>query len=85
MLARLLPEVGQVGSLYGVTVGVSGRSPGEGNVNPLQYLFPGKSHGLVGWAIVYWVAESQTGLKGLVVTKQQQGVGPGLRLEGWLR
>ena len=75
MLARLLPEVGQVGSLYGVTAGVSGRS-GEGNVSPLQYLLPGKFHGrrsLVGWAIVCWVAESQTGLKGLV-TKQQGGV-----------
>ena len=75
MLARLLPEVGQGGSLYGVTAGLSGRS-GEESVSPLQYLLPGKFRGqrsLVGWAILCCVAESQTGLEGLVVTKQQQG------------
>ena len=33
-------NVGDVGSIPG-----SGRSPGEGNGNPLQVFWPGKSHG----------------------------------------
>ena len=33
-------NAGEVGSIPG-----SGRSPGEGNGNPLQYSFLGKSHG----------------------------------------
>ena len=34
------PSAGGLGLIPG-----SGRSPGEGNDNPLQYLLPGKSHG----------------------------------------
>ena len=33
-------NVGDLGSVSGL-----GRSPGEGNDNPLQYTWPGKSHG----------------------------------------
>ena len=33
-------DAGEAGSISG-----SGRSPGEGNGNPLQYTLPGKSHG----------------------------------------
>jgi len=47
---------GVVGSITG-----SGRSPGEGNVNPLQYSCLGnpKDSG-AWWAIVHGVAKSQT-------------------------
>jgi len=54
-------DIRDVGSIPG-----SGRSPGEGNDNPLQYSCPGKSHGqrnLV--ATVHGVAKSQTRLKRL--------------------
>ena len=45
----------------------SGRNPGEGNGNPLQYFQPGKSHTQRSWqAIVHGVA------KELDTTKQQQ-------------
>ena len=39
----------------------SGRSPGEGNVNPLQYSCLGNPMDRgAWWAIVHWVAQSQT-------------------------
>ena len=43
-----------------------GRSPGEGNDNPLQLLFPGKIPRTEepGWAIICGVAKSQTCLSG---------------------
>ena len=62
MLKNLPASAGDIrdmGSIPG-----SGRSPGEGNDNPLQYSCPGKSHGqrnLV--ATVHGVAKSQTRLK----------------------
>ena len=41
----------------------SGRSPGEGNSNPLQYSCLEKStDGGAWWAIVHGVAKNQTGL-----------------------
>ena len=49
-------DAGDVGSIPG-----SGRSPGEGNGNPLQYSFLGSP--MVGgaqWATVHGVAESDT-------------------------
>ena len=52
-------NAGNLGSIPG-----SGRFPGEGNGNPLQYFLPGKSHGrrsLV-QATVYGVAESRARL-----------------------
>ena len=42
----------------------SGRSPGEGHSNPLQYSFPENPLGRgAWWAIVHRVAKSQTQLK----------------------
>ena len=41
----------------------SGRSPGEGNGNTLQYSYQGNPiHGEVWWATVHGVAKSQTQL-----------------------
>ena len=45
----------------------SGRSTGEGNGNPLQYLLPGKSHGQTAW----WAMYGLWGHKRVTVTKQQ--------------
>ena len=39
-----------------------GRSPGEGNGNPLQYFLPGKSHKGAWLALVHGVAKSRTRL-----------------------
>ena len=51
-------NAGDLGSIPG-----SGRSPGEGNGNPLQYSFPGESHGRGAWpATVCGVVKSQTRL-----------------------
>ena len=44
----------------------SGRSPGEGNGNPLQYSWPGKSHGqrsVVGYSL--WDSEESDKAEGL--------------------
>ena len=42
----------------------SGRSPGEGNGNPLQYsCLENHMDGGAWWAIVHWVAKSQTQLR----------------------
>ena len=39
----------------------SGRTPGEGNVNPLQYSCLGKSHGQRAWWVtVHGVVKNQT-------------------------
>ena len=52
-------NAGDIGSIPG-----SGRSPGEGNGNPLQYFLPGKSYGQrspVGYSP--WCHKSWTQLK----------------------
>jgi len=51
-------DAGHVGSVSG-----SGRSPGEGNGNPLQYSYLGNpiDRG-AWWATVHGVAKSQTGV-----------------------
>ena len=47
---------GDLGSIPGL-----GRSPGEGNGNPLQYsCLQNPVDGGAWWAIVHWVAKSQT-------------------------
>ena len=49
-------QAGDAGSILG-----SGRSPGEGNGNPLQYSCLGKSMDRGAWrATVHWVAKSDT-------------------------
>ena len=49
-------DAGDVGSIPG-----SGRCPGEGNDNPLQYSFLGNPMvGRVQWATVHGVTESET-------------------------
>ena len=49
-------EVGDTGSIPGL-----GRSPGEGNGNPLQYSCLGNPmDGGAWWAAVHWVATSWT-------------------------
>ena len=54
-------NVGDLGSIPG-----SGRSPGEGNGNPLQYSCPeNPMDGGDWWAIVHGVAKSRTRLSGL--------------------
>ena len=51
-------NVRDLGSIPG-----SGRSPGEGNSNPLQYsCLENSTDGGAWWAIVHEVAKSQTGL-----------------------
>ena len=51
-------NAGDPGSIPG-----SGRSPGEGNGNPLQYSCPENSmDGRALWAVVHGVAKSQTRL-----------------------
>ena len=51
-------NVGDLGSIPG-----SGRSPGEGNGNPLQYsCLENPMDGGAGWATVHGVAKSQTQL-----------------------
>ena len=58
MVKNLPANAGDVGLISGL-----GRSPGEGNGNPLQYSFlPGKSHGqrsLVGYSL-WGLKESDT-------------------------
>ena len=47
----------------------SGRSPGEGNVNPLQYsCLENPMHGGAWWATVHGVAKSQTRLSNFTFT-----------------
>ena len=49
-------NAGDLGSIPGL-----GRSPGEGNGNPLQLFLPGKFYGQrAWWAIVHGVTKSQT-------------------------
>ena len=51
-------NVGDLGSIPG-----SGRSPGEGNGNPLQYsCLENSMNGRAWWATVHGVAKSQTQL-----------------------
>ena len=56
-MVKILPaNVGDVGSIPG-----SGRSPGDGSGNTIQYFLPGKSHGqrsLAGYSP--WGYKSQT-------------------------
>ena len=55
----------------GVLIPGSGRSPGEGNINPLQCCCQGNPMGRGAWrAIVHGVAKRQTRLNDLM-TKQQ--------------
>ena len=56
-----------VGDIRGAgSIPGSGRSPGGGHGHPLQYSCGGKPiDRTTGWAIVHWVAKSQTGLKQL--------------------
>ena len=57
-------NVGDLGSIPG-----SGRSPGEGNGNPLQYSFlENPMDGGAWWATVHWVAKSQTRLSDFTFT-----------------
>ena len=56
---------GDLGSISG-----SGRSPGEGNSNPLQYFcLESPMDGRAWWASVHGVAKSQTRLTNLRYTK----------------
>ena len=56
MVKNLPANSGDVVSIPG-----SGRSPGEGNGNPLQYSCLGNSMDSGVWqATVYWVSKSQT-------------------------
>ena len=57
-------DVGDLGSIPG-----SGRSPGEGNGNPLQYFCLGNPiDGGAWWATVHGVAKSRTQLSDLTFT-----------------
>ena len=57
-------NAGDLGSIPG-----SGRSPGEGNGNPLQYsCLENPMDGEAWWATVHGVAKSQTGLSNLTFT-----------------
>ena len=53
MVKNLPDNAGDAGSITGL-----GRSPGEGNGNPLQFSWPGKSHGQRNLAALQGVAES---------------------------
>ena len=56
-------NAGDPGSILG-----SGRSPGEGNGNPLQYsCLENSMDGGAWWAIVHGVAKSQTQLSGFTL------------------
>ena len=62
MLKRLPTMSGDPGSIPG-----SGRSPGEGNGNPLQYsCLENPMDGGAWWAIVHGVTKSQTGLSNFI-------------------
>ena len=57
MVKNLPANAGDVGLIPG-----SGRSPGEGNDNPLQYFSPGKSHGqssLAGYSPLGYKSQTQ--------------------------
>ena len=57
-------SAGDLGSIPG-----SGRSPGEGNGNPLQYsCMENPMDGRAGWATVHGVAKSRTRLSDLTFT-----------------
>ena len=53
MVKNLPDNAEDAGSITGL-----GRSPGEGNGNPLQFSLPGKSHGQRNLAAVQGVVES---------------------------
>ena len=56
MVKNLPTNAGDAGSIPG-----SGRSPGEGNGNPLQYSYPGNPMDRGAWpATVHRVAKSRT-------------------------
>ena len=58
-------NVGDLSSIPGL-----GRSPGEGNGNPLQYsCLENPMDGRAWWAIVHGVAKSQTGLSNFTFTE----------------
>ena len=60
-------NVGDLGSIPG-----SGRSPGEGNDNPLQYsCLENPTDGGAWWATVHGVAKSRTRLSDLTFTNFQ--------------
>ena len=61
-------NAGDLGSIPG-----SGRSPGEGNGNPLQYsCLENPMDGGVSWATVHGVAKSQTQLSNCHVVMSEQ-------------
>ena len=66
-------NAGDVAKAVGSILG-SGRSPGKGNGNPLQYSYLGNSMGRgAWWATVHGVAKSWTRLSNLTAT-----------LDGWV-
>ena len=66
VVKNLLVNVGDLGSISGL-----GRSPGEGNGNPLQYscLRTSMNRG-AGWAVVHGITKSQTWLSDWACTHQ---------------
>ena len=62
----------------------SGRSPGEGNGNPLQYSCLGNPMDRrTWWAIVHGVPKSQTELRGWHFSLHEQAQGTSLYCAGW--